>query len=150
MFNQKQEADLNFLVVAGEGPSLLGLKHFHFKNTTPIQLHDILNKHSKVFGEDLGCIKGAPATIHFNQEHTPPFYKARLAPYSLSDKVEAELPHLTKQGHNLFSQWAAPVVPVLTKDGNIRLCGDYKVNTVAKPNTYPLSRVRTFFISLKW
>ena len=106
-----------------------------------------------MFGEDLGCIKGAPATIHINQEHTARFYKARPAPYSLRDKVEAELTHLQRQGiiePVQFSEWAAPVVPVLKKDGNIRLRGDYKVtvNAVAKPDTYPLPRIEDIFASL--
>ena len=49
-----------------------------------------------------------------------------------------------------FSDWAAPVVPVIKKDGTIRLCGDYKVtvNTVAKPDTYPLPRIEDIFASL--
>ena len=42
-----------------------------------------------------------------------------------------------------FSDWAAPVVPVLKRDNSIRLCGDYKltVNKEATPDIYPLPGV---------
>ena len=49
-----------------------------------------------------------------------------------------------------FSQWAAPIVPVLKRDGSIRICGDYKVtvNLAAKTDTYPLPKIDDLFASL--
>ena len=49
-----------------------------------------------------------------------------------------------------FSDWAAPVVPVLKANGSIRLCGDYKVtvNKAAKKDTYPLPRIEDLFAVL--
>ena len=49
-----------------------------------------------------------------------------------------------------FSDWAAPIVPVLKGDGSIRICGDYKltVNLEATPDVYPLPRVEDLFSSL--
>ena len=49
-----------------------------------------------------------------------------------------------------FSDWAAPIVPVLKKDGGIRICGDYKltVNRAAKVDTYPLPRIDDLFATL--
>ena len=42
-----------------------------------------------------------------------------------------------------FSDWAAPIVPVLKKDGSVRIWGDYKltVNQTAKLETYPLPKI---------
>ena len=39
-----------------------------------------------------------------------------------------------------FSDWPAPIVPVVKTDGSIRICGDYKVtvNQAAKLDKYPL------------
>ena len=58
-------------------------------------------------------------------------------PYYLKVKVGQELQQLEKQGIIMpvkFSDWAAPVVPVLKANGSIRLCGNYKVtvNKAAK------------------
>jgi len=49
-----------------------------------------------------------------------------------------------------FSEWAAPIVPALKKDGGIRVCGDYKltVNQAAKADTYPLPWIEDLFTSL--
>ncbi len=112
----------------------------------PPNLQDILDKHSTVFGTDLGHIKDAPATIHVDPAHKTRFYKARPVPYSHRSKAEEEISPLKGQGDIepvQFSEWAAPVVPVVKQDGSILLCGDYKVtvNTVAKPDTYPLPRI---------
>ena len=42
-----------------------------------------------------------------------------------------------------FSDWAAPIVPVIKPDGSVRICGDYKLtaNKVAKLEAYPLPHV---------
>ena len=49
-----------------------------------------------------------------------------------------------------FSDWAAPIVPVIKQDGTIRLCGDYKVtvNQAAKTESYPLPRIEDLFTAL--
>ena len=49
-----------------------------------------------------------------------------------------------------FSDWAAPIVPVVKSDSSIRICGDYKitVNAVAKLETYPLPKVEDLFAAL--
>jgi len=49
-----------------------------------------------------------------------------------------------------FSQWARPVVPVMKKDGSVRLCGNYKttVNQAARTDKYPLPRIEDMFASL--
>ena len=41
-------------------------------------------------------------------------------------------------------------MPVVKKDGSVRICGDYRltVNREAKPDTYPLPRVDDIFASL--
>ena len=146
-------------MVAGKGPSLLGrdwLEHLKLdwhsiKYTTTASLQD---KHPSVFGEDQGHIKEAPATIHVDPVHTPRFYRARPVPNSLRSKVEQEISRLQEQGVMdpvQFSECAAPAVPVIKKDGTVRLCGNYKLpvtDTVAKLDTYPLPRIEDIFASL--
>ena len=58
----------------------------------------------------------------------------------MREKVEHELNHLQKQGNIkpvAFSDWAAPIVPVLKKDDSVCISGDYQltVNQTAKLET---------------
>ena len=74
-------------------------------------------------------------------------------PYCLKEKVEKELDHLVDMNIITpvsFSDWAAPIVPVIKQDGTIRLCGDYKVtvNQAAKTESYPLPRIEDLFTAL--
>lgn len=49
-----------------------------------------------------------------------------------------------------FSDWAAPIVPVMKGDGSIRICEDYKitVNQVAKADVYPIQNIDEIFASV--
>ena len=116
-------------------------------------LQAVLDRHPTVFEESLGLVQGTTAKIHVDAAGQPKFFKARPVPYSLRDKVDKELDHLVKEGviqPVTHSDWAAPVVPVVKRDGSVRLCGDYKitVNKVAKFDSYPLPRIDDLFASL--
>jgi len=74
-------------------------------------------------------------------------------PYALRAKVDQELERLEKAGviePVQFAEWAAPIVPVLKRDGSVRVCGDYKVtvNQAVKPDTYSLPRIDDLFTAL--
>ena len=158
-----EEAGLRLLVIQGTGPSLLGrdwlakLKlDWHRLNrltsSKDYQLQSVLDQHKAVFKEELGLIKHK-AKIHVDSTATPRFCKARTVPYALRSKVEQELDRLEKQGiieKIEFTEWAAPIVPVVKQDGSVRICGDYKVtvNTAAKVDAYPLPRIEDLFASL--
>ena len=89
-----------------------------------------MDKHVKVFNEELGLIEGVQARLFIDSKAPPKFYRARTVPYALRDKVEQELTRLQKQGviePARFADRAVPVVPVVKSDGKIRLCGDYKL-----------------------
>ena len=93
------------------------------------------------------------ATIQLEPSAQPRFCKARTVPYALKEKIEKELDQLVKQGviePISFSEWAAPIVPVLKKDGTVRICGDYKfsVNQASKVDSYPLLKIGDLFASL--
>ena len=68
--------------------------------------------------------------------------------------VEKELDNFISQGiiePIAFSEWAAPIVPVLKADKtSVRICGDFKltVNRVAKLDRYPIPKVYDLFSSL--
>ena len=95
-----------------------------------LSLQGILDKYSSVFDSELGTLKDTAVTIHIDPSAQPRFCKARTVPYALKGKIEKELDRLVEQGvieQISFSEWAAPIVPVLTKDGTVRICRDYKL-----------------------
>ena len=116
-------------------------------------LQSVLDAHREVFADGLGTVKDVTAAIHVDPTATPQFYKANPLPYTLRKKVEQELERLQCQGviePVEFSDWAAPIVPVVKGDGTVHLCGDYKitVNKAAKQDHYPIPRIEDLFASL--
>ena len=106
-----------------------------------------------MFRNELGLVKGITAKIHVDPDVQPQFYKARSVPFALRAKVNQELERLQTAGviePIQFADWAAPIVPVMKRDGSVRVCGDYKVtiNQAAKPDTYPLPRIDDLFTAL--
>jgi len=98
-------------------------------------------------------LKDTTVTISLDPTAQPRFCKAQTVPYSLKGKIEKELDRLVQQGviePITYSEWAAPIVPVLKKDGTVRICGDYKltVNQAAKVDSYPLPKINDLFASL--
>lgn len=51
-------------------------------------------------------------------------------PYAIRGKLDQELERLQNEGIISlvdFSDWAVPVVPVIKRDGSVRVCGYYKM-----------------------
>ena len=68
-------------------------------------------------------------------------------------KVEKELDQLVKSDTITpvpLSDWATPIVLVLKKDRNIRICGDFRViiNEVSKLEQYPIPQVEDLLSTL--
>lgn len=49
-----------------------------------------------------------------------------------------------------FSDWAAPIVPIVKQDGSVCICGDFKLtaNKAAVLDRYPLPRIEDIFANL--
>ena len=154
-----KQHQLNLLVVAGEGPSLLGrdwLSVLRLDWSTIFHVEDsevLLEKYSDLFTEELGTLRGTTASISVDPDVKPQFYKPRDVPYALRSKVEEELERLEAAGIITpvsYSDWAAPIVPVLKSSGAIRICGDYKVtvNRAAKLDRYPIPNIDDLYAKL--
>ena len=110
--------------------------------------------HSRTFfGEGLGTLKGTEAKIYVDPNAPPKFMKARPVPYALKAKVEKELDRLQSEGILSpveFTEWAAPIVPVVKQDGLVRICSDYKctVNQVSKLDNYLIPKTEDLLATL--
>ena len=83
----------------------------------------------------------------------PKFCKAQPVPYAMKGKIEEELKRLLEEGTIVsvqFSEWAAPIVPIMKHNNSIRICGDYKttVNQVSKLDNYPIPKVEDLLATL--
>ena len=97
-------------------------------------------------------------------EETWTHYVERLEQYFLANDVEdvakrrailleQELDQLQSEGIISpveFTEWAAPIVPVMKQDGSVRICGDYKstVNQVSKLDNYPIPKTEYLLATL--
>ncbi len=83
----------------------------------------------------------------------PKYHRPRAVPFARRPVVEAELDRLENMGvleKVDHSDWAAPIVVVPKKDGQVRICGDYKVTVNPELNVdqYPLPRPEDLFAVL--
>ena len=152
---------LPLLIVAGTGPNLFGrdwLEHiklnWHEVKWLSKSHQDVIQRYPDVFKEGLGTYKGPKAKIYVDKDATPLFYKARSVPYMLREKIEEALDRDINNGVMSpveTSEWAAPIVPVLKRDGEtVRVCGDYKmtVNKVSSLDNYPIPKEQDLFACL--
>ena len=117
------------------------------------EIERILSRYSVLFKDDLGCVEGIRAKIIVDPNEPPKFHRARTVPFAIREKIEKELDRLESQGvieSVRFSEWAAPIVPIVKGDSSVRICGDYKVtvNISAKVDSYPLPRIDDLVASL--
>ncbi|XP_037528183.1 uncharacterized protein LOC119405417 [Rhipicephalus sanguineus] len=123
-------------------------------HTEPAVLHRLLEKHARVFNEDVISYEGPPVHIELDPNVPPRFCKARPVPLALRPAVKEELDRLEKQGilqPVQHSDWATPLVLVRKKSGLLRLCGDYRstVNAASLKAAYPLPTTEEVLSTLR-
>jgi hypothetical protein len=106
-----------------------------------------------VFEEGIGKYSKGVAKLHLKENAKPRFLKARPLPFAMKTKVELELERLQKLQILVpvtHSEWATPIVPVLKRDGGVRLCGNYKLtlNPCQDVDRFPVPHVDELFASL--
>ncbi|XP_050780944.1 uncharacterized protein K02A2.6-like [Gopherus flavomarginatus] len=158
-----QAAKLPLFVVRGNYPALMGRSWLRKIQLNWAEVHQvtkeetglttILRKHAAVFGEDLGSMKGITVTLNVKPDSPPKYLKARTVPYAIRPKVKADLELLVTNGVLIpvtHSPWATPIVPIVKKDGSLRISGDFKdtVNPVLCAEQYPLPRINDLFAGL--
>ena len=161
-----QAKELGLIVVQGEGQSLFGrnwLEHFQLdwktiglaalETSSQARVDVLLKKYKEVFAEGLGTMRHYQAKLKVRPGTTPVFHRPRPIPFAVKDAVDRELDRLQQAGiveKVTLSDWAAPIVVVPKGDGQIRLCGDYKVtvNKSLEVDQYPLPRPDELFAAL--
>jgi len=98
--------------------------------STSDEVDKILKRYNVVFTEGLGVMNTFEVTLQLKEGARPKFCRARPVPFALKGVIEEEFDRLEAEGileKVAHSDWAASVVPVPKAEGQIRLCGDYKV-----------------------
>ena len=93
------------------------------------------------------------AKIKLKKNAQPVFRKKRNIPFAAIDKIDKELERLTQCGVLSkvdYSDWAAPVVYVKKKSGEIRVRADFStgLNSAIKDHHYPLPSPEEIFTKL--
>lgn len=111
------------------------------------------SRYCEVFADGLGRFTGGTVGFQLRPGARPVFLRARPLAYALREPVERALDALVKDGvisPVSASDWATPIVPVMKKDGTIRVCGDFKMtlNKCLEIDRFPLPRVEDLLAKL--
>ncbi|XP_055913663.1 uncharacterized protein LOC129947217 [Eupeodes corollae] len=155
---------IKVVVVENGGPPLLGrnfLNEFGIKfenlyyveKNISSEVHAITENFSELFDGKLGKFNKSLISLHVKSDCCPKFFKPRQMPLALKEKVESEIDKLVDLGvlePVNFSEWGTPIVPILKKSGEVRICGDFKitVNPQLLIDKYPLPRIEELFAQL--
>ena len=114
----------------------------------------LFRKYDSVFTDKLGRYKLKKMSISLKPGTKPVFKKAIPVPYAIKPKVDAELDSLIKAGVLIpveSSEWATPIVIAHKKNGQIRICGNYKitVNPHVNVDRHPIPTTRHMFAAME-
>lgn len=125
-----QDYSLEFYVVGGQHASNLLSRDAALKLGLVIRIEETVKINQSVFGSS-GLVNCEPATIQLRDDVRPYCVTtARRVPFPLLDKVSKELERMETEGIiekvTEATDWCAPMVPVVKKNGNVRICVDLK------------------------
>lgn len=115
------------------------------------KLQHLLDEYKDVMSGELGEIPDYKYAYQLKEGSTNPiFLKPRQVPYAFKAKVEDEIARLEKLDiieQVVHSPWGTPVVPIVKKDGSIRLCAAYNttINKAIHDDCYPIPKIEDIF-----
>ncbi|XP_039764273.1 uncharacterized protein K02A2.6-like [Pararge aegeria] len=153
--------DLRLYIIQGGNRPLLGRDWLRALKITQININEIIEEDQfvtrlskefpEVFSEKRGtCNRKLQLQL---TDSTGVYVRARAVPLALRERVERELARLESDGTIYrvdHSDFGTPIVPVVKSNGDIRICGDYKItiNPKLKRDYYPLPRIDELFTNL--
>lgn len=169
----KRKATLKMIVMKGPGPTLIGRQWLQALALWPLHLNnlgndmtrchkidlsnitkELPNKFPKLFGPGTGLYNKGVLKLVLRKNSQPKAFKARHLPFAMAGKVENEINRLETLGHLKkvdVSEWATPIVPVIKSDGEVRVCGNFKltVNPCLVMDRHPLPLIDEIFLALR-
>lgn len=153
--------DISFYVVSNGPVALLGRDFMTKFNLGLVSLNfctnnkdeSVLKKYDSLFSGKLGEFNRYKLSLRLKDGSVPKFRRARSVPFAMRDKVSVELDRLVSAGilkPVSYSKYASPIVAVLKKNNEVRICGDYSgtINKDLKIDSYPLPKVNELCTAL--
>lgn len=117
------------------------------------ELQLLLKMYQNLSSPELSAIKGVQAKLSIKPNVSPIFIRTRPVPFKLQPLVEQELDNLENAGiidKIPTSNWATPIVPIVKRNGKIRICGDYKttINRYLNIDDHPFPTIDELFTKL--
>ena len=152
-----------FIVVKRGARTLLGrdlmsklgfiINHIHHIQGGDEELDNLLWSFPELFDGKLGRSTGGLVELTIKDGGKPVYHKPRPLPFAMKDKVGKKLDEMERQGvisKINDSEWGTPLVPVIKANGDLRICGDYKVtiNRMIEDVKEPLPRIEEIFAEL--
>ena len=160
-YKGQTHGNLKVVVVQGSRTNLMGrdwlkIVKLDWKEVCAVDnvsVEGLKRKYADVFEPGLGELKGVKLRLNIDRSVQPRFFRARSLPYAYREKIEKQLQKDVEAGvlePVTHSSWAAPLVPVLKKDGTVRVCANFKLtaNRAVKCDTYPLPLAQDIFARL--
>ena len=126
-----------------ETKSFAGVDMSYLEPCKQQQLMEVLEEFADVFSDDPGSTNVTEHHIK-TDDSAPTNQHPYRTPVQWKEALDQEIQQLLQ--HDIVtpstSPWTAPVVCVRKKDGNIRMCVDYRrLNAATQDDVYPLPRV---------
>ncbi|UYV70481.1 K02A2.6-like, partial [Cordylochernes scorpioides] len=153
---------LEFFIADGYYQPILGIEAIEklslIKKCDAVQIQqnnsakEILNRHKNIF-EGIGRLP-IEHKIRLNENTTPVIAPSRKIPFSIREKVKAELERMEKldiiEKVEEPSEWTHPIVVVQKPSGDVRICMDPReLNKYVQRERYILPTAETIFSELK-
>ena len=148
---KKRAQNVRLIVVKGNKPNLMGRDLLIKLGILQIDINKLDEDNYK--NEELKPIKDFKCRLYIKPNSKPVFNKPRPVPFQYKDKIEQSINEMIKNkviSKVQFSDYAAPIVPVLKPNDSIRVCVDFKrLNQVMETIQYPLPNIDDMLVELE-